>query len=330
MSRSEKRAKIRQYLTEEYCRRTRSLSFITSDGVSFNILDAFICPLCLSIINKENTDNITIEDVPPESVGGQPILVTCAKCNNDLGGKVDCYLHNELLVHHLLRHPENESFKTTYTLNGIQIKGRMRINTISGFLKYQFTIDANDRANFPLFTTELENNWDGCNLLVESEITSTKRIDEYSNISVLKSAYLMAFSKMGYMYILQDNLEKIREQIHNRDKNILDNSYLIGKGTDIMPNVNDGVYYALVNETRCVIVIMTLKLKRQDAISLRVVVALPHPYDKENPLYRNLSTTNSVKTISNLVEAVSIAPRNIKVEEKFDDILYEYNEAELV
>ena len=321
MSRSEQRAKKRIRLTEEYCMKTNAIPFVTSDCVKFNILDAFICPLCMNIINIEDIEKITLEDVPPESVGGKPILVTCANCNNALGGRVDNFLYNELLVYHLLRHPENTSFKTTFILNGIQIKGRMKLDLNSEHPKVQCTIDANDRVNYPLFTKELETNWDGCNLQVNYDITSTKRIDEYSNISVLKSAYLLAFTKLGYMYILQDNLDNVRAQILNRDKNILGSHYLIGRGIDIMPEVNDGVYYGLIDKIRCVIVVMTLKLKKKDAISHRVIVALPHPNDKDDSLYEQIAKMDATKFVSNLEEVTPLAIKPMLVEKELNDIL---------
>lgn len=320
MSNSTKRALIRSSLTELFCEQTKAITFITSDGVDFHILDAFICPLCMNIINVEDKDKITLEDVPPESVGGKPILVTCADCNNTLGGRVDNYLYNELLVYHLLRHPENTSFKTTFVLNGIQIKGRMKLDLNSERPKVQCTIDANDRVNYPLFTKELETNWDGCNLQMHSDITSTKRIDEYSNISVLKSAFLLAFSKLGYMYILQDNLDNVRAQILNRDKNILGNHYLIGRGIDLMPEVNDGVYYGLVEKTHCVIVIMTLKLKKKNATSHRVIVALPHPYDKDGSLYGQIAKMDTAKMVSNLEEVVPLPIKPMQVDKELNDI----------
>ena len=321
MSRSEQRAKQRICLTEEYCKKTNAIPFVTSDDITFNILDAFICPLCMNIINIEDIDKITLEDVPPESVGGKPILVTCANCNNALGGRVDNYLYYELLVYHLLRHPENTSFKTTFILNGIKIKGRMRLDLSSEHPKVQCTIDANDRVNYPQFTKELETNWDGCNLQVQSDITSTKRIDEYSNISVLKSAYLLAFSKLGYMYILQDSLDNIRMQILNRDKSILGSHYLIGRGIDLMPEVKDGVYYGLVENTHCVIVVMTLKLKKKNATNHRVVVALPHPDDKDDSLYEKIAMMNTVKTISNLEDVTPLPIRPFLVDRDLKDIL---------
>ena len=321
MSRSEQRAKKRQLFTEEYCQKTKTIPFVTSDGVEFHIHDAFICPTCMNIINVKDTDKITLEDVPPESVGGKPILVTCAKCNNGMGGgKLDCYLHNELLVYHLIKHPENTTYKATFTLNGVKIKGRARLEINSGKPKWHFTIDANDRVNYSNFREELENNWDGCNLQVDFNITSTKRMDEYSNISILRSAYLMAFVKMGYMYILPEHLDKVREQIQNRDKNILGSSYLVGREIDMMPEEIEGVYYGIVNDVRCVLIIMNLQLKEKYATIHKVVVALPNPGESAMSLYSKLEKMEATKTVSIISEVGQLPIKPIRTAEKYDEI----------
>ena len=131
----------------------------------------------------------------------------------------------------------------------------------------------------------------------------------------------MAFAKMGYMYIFQESLDNVRAQIQNRDKEILGNAYLIGRGIEIMPEVQDGVYYGLVNDARCVLVLMTLRLKKKDATSHRVVVALPHPDDKDDSLYKKLSKMDKVKNISKLEEVDILATKPIKIKESLNDIL---------
>ena len=131
----------------------------------------------------------------------------------------------------------------------------------------------------------------------------------------------MAFAKMGYMYILQDSLDNVRAQIQNRNKKILSNAYLVGRGIEIMPEVQNGVYYGFVNDTRCVLVIMTLRLKKKDASSHRVVVALPHPDDKDDFLYKKLSKMDEIKKISKLEEVGILATKPIKINESLNDIL---------
>ena len=102
---------------------------------------------------------------------------------------------------------------------------------------------------------------------------------------------------------------------------VLGNNYLIDRGIDIMPEVNDGVYYGLIDKIRCIIAVMTLKLKKKDATSHRVIVALPHPGDKDDSLYDQIAKMDAIKIVSNLEEVVSLAMKPILVENELNDIL---------
>ncbi len=329
MSVSKKRAKKRSILTEVYCNQTRSIPFVTADGVEFHIMDAIICPLCMNIINVEDEDKITLEDVPPESVGGEPLLITCQTCNNTLGN-TESHLHNVLQVFYLLRHPDNHRYKSEFILNGVKIKGYINTDLIGEKPYIHCTIDANDVRNYPLFNSELDNNWDGGQLEIKSNLTSVKRNDKYTNIAILKSAYLMAFSKLGYMYILSNNLDSVREQIQEPDADILQNSFLIGRGLKMLPDIKDGVYYAKVDGTDCVLVIISFKHNNDDEICLRAAVALPHPNDNGNSLFSYLHNANKIKTITCLEDVTELPIRPIRVNELIKDIIiFESTQKEL-
>jgi hypothetical protein len=64
--------------------------------------DIYVCPLCLEIDYEQrsgrftcHTDaaiedrSLTVEHVPPESLGGGPLLLTCKDCNNTAGHELD-------------------------------------------------------------------------------------------------------------------------------------------------------------------------------------------------------------------------------------------------
>ena len=57
----------------------------------------YYCPICqlgyyeVSAITGEE---LTLEDVPPKSIGGKPILLTCRKCNSSAGDKIDAAIAN--------------------------------------------------------------------------------------------------------------------------------------------------------------------------------------------------------------------------------------------
>jgi hypothetical protein len=51
------------------------------------------CPICLTLytehaLNQEIENPLTIEHIPPESLGGKRLILTCKNCNNN-AGKLD-------------------------------------------------------------------------------------------------------------------------------------------------------------------------------------------------------------------------------------------------
>ena len=53
--------------------------------------EVYCCPLCLRGFDAEHMDHLSIEDVPPRSVGGRPLLLTCRECNNKHGTELDAH-----------------------------------------------------------------------------------------------------------------------------------------------------------------------------------------------------------------------------------------------
>lgn len=73
-----------------YAKRIKIIPFVSSDRVAFHMVDAYICPLCLSVYSIGNTD-LMLAHVPPESIGGKPILVTCKDCNSNRGTDISLF-----------------------------------------------------------------------------------------------------------------------------------------------------------------------------------------------------------------------------------------------
>src|SRR6266853_6998366 len=51
----------------------------------------YVCPICCSPFTVEalNDRRLSVEHVPPQSVGGRELLLTCTTCNNTDGTKLD-------------------------------------------------------------------------------------------------------------------------------------------------------------------------------------------------------------------------------------------------
>lgn len=62
-------------------------------------------------------------------------------------------------------------------------------------------------------------------------------------------------------------------------------------------------------------------MKKKDAISHRVIVALPHPNDKDDSLYEQIAQMDATKFVSDLEEVTPLAIKPMLVEKELNDIL---------
>ena len=308
----------RDYILELYAKQIETIPFVSSDGVKFHMADAYICPLCLHTYAIGNNE-LTLEHVPPESVGGKPILITCKACNNNCGADIDVCLMNEIEIVHNLNHLDTIPQKTKLAFNGVEINAQTTFSKTEGF-KFIISPDNNNPIEFEGFMTEAKNAKDGYEIKFAANITNRKRDYNLANVALLKSAYLMAFHELGYMYVLNANTNIVREQIQNPKKNVIGNAFIIDVSTGVLYNLNDGVYYALINNIGCIIVIMELKLRQSDT-KLRKTVVLPHAKDLHGHIYSELSQRIGTMVNVRIIGPVSPLPiTSVKVDEKMSDL----------
>ena len=199
----------RNSILEYYAKQIEAIPFVTADGVEFRMADAYICPLCQHVYAIAH-DALTLEHVPPESVGGKPILVTCKACNNSQGADLDVYLMNELEISHNLSHLDTIPQKSRIAFNGIEINAQTTFSKSEGF-KFMISPNNNNPIEFEGFMKEARNAKEGYEIKLTANITNRKRNTDLANIALLKSAYLMAFQELGYMYVLNPCTNKVRE-----------------------------------------------------------------------------------------------------------------------
>jgi len=62
--------------------------------------DKYVCPLCRDAFERSEIESkLSVEHVPPSSVGGRPVALTCKRCNNTAGTLLDA----EMLRRHNAR-----------------------------------------------------------------------------------------------------------------------------------------------------------------------------------------------------------------------------------
>ncbi len=187
------------------------------DGIMF-------CPICLRIFSREDLKHgdLTLEHIPPEKLGGKVRTVTCRKCNNYAGTELDS---------HLVQKSRLDTFSSGNS--DYPIKAKVTVNNVVA-LPIDLTFDENRgylmvppvrvRKKSPeqveAFTQELQ-----------EDISTILNIsfNAYSNINtraaLLRIAYLWAFSIFGYGFIINPNLDLIRQQIQNPHENILGSNW---------------------------------------------------------------------------------------------------------
>lgn len=205
-----------------------------------DILNNYMCPLCLNGFTKEDLsdkveNHLTVEDVPPKSMGGKPIILTCKNCNSTAGHQLDA---------HLLHILEDESFKifnpnskadVAYEKDGKKMNGEIKIDSEG---KWHMNFDPK-RSN-PKDTSYMMGKLNsGSKKVMDYEDLMNYKPDNFkfnikpkergiernAEINMLRIAYLLAFAKFGYGFIINGNLYKIREQILNPKKEILRHTF---------------------------------------------------------------------------------------------------------
>lgn len=191
--------------------------------------DSYVCPICLTEFDISALENgfLTLEHVPPKSIGGIGIILTCKKCNNQAGHRFESHaakrqkLHNFVEV--LANKKEGKGGRAKLSLGDISVN--VDIETVQG--KTKISIPGN--VNNPNLTGKLQRRIEAmANADPQPQLKfDLKAHDNYKlrqhQLSLLKAAYLVVVAKIGYKYALSPALDIIREQILRPDEIILPN-----------------------------------------------------------------------------------------------------------
>jgi len=198
----------------------------------------YFCPICklgydeASAINGE----LTLEDVPPKSIGGKPILLTCHTCNSCAGHTIDSAIanKNELLNFEKIVTGQIKGIVPSVKLEVGELQVTTLINT-----QTTFDIKPVNKANPPKtienykkHMVDISNGGSNC---FEFKLSKTLKYNErYAKIGYLKSAFLILFAWLGYRYAFDPRLNAVRDQIRNPENDIIGTKFWI---EDIKENI---------------------------------------------------------------------------------------------
>lgn len=263
--------------------------------------DIFVCPLCFRYFLREewNKEYLSIEHVPPQSLGGKAKTITCRKCNNDSGHLLDIDLVNEQKLILLLEGGTDESMEVTYRLKG------MDSNVIGTFSQPEQNswklIGIPERTNpeqirkiseLPDIISSDESSSD-----FVFTISFRQKIRDYRpHIAKLRIAYLWAFSVFGYSLLMNKSYQTISNQLRDPQKKIMSRFWQI-QGQDIPQN---GIY-AINAEDLFTGFIVCFELQWKKNRPMRYAFVVPAPYhDSFEKIEKFFEASNGSKVEANL------------------------------
>lgn len=297
MSRTEKKKKK---IFDHYSQNLKWIKEKTNAKFKKQFEYGVLCPLCLDVfiesdltVSKKNY--LTLEHNPPKSLGGKDNILTCKECNNKSGHKTDVELLTYIQELEFINFRPNSKHRTKLTSEeGAKVttalsfddKGKMTLNLqkkYSNPIDFKKFIESEKKGFFPI-KGEIDK-------FATKQLNFTmklpdKRNERLASIALLKIGYLLGFEKYGHIFLFNKNLDKIREQILNPEKEIITEPFWINHE---FPKIYLGVN--IINqpaELNCFL--NTFELKTKSRIG-QVSIAFPGYNEEDSNVYERIHET---------------------------------------
>ena len=175
----------------------------------------YVCPICLHAFAEPALalGLITREDVPPKSVGGRKLALTCRRCNSEGGHEVDAHARREADLYDFTAGDLRAINASLETASG---RVPIRLSAAGGSIQMVGVPAATDPLAHAGVMGDFEaasgdGIWEDFTFKVELPTYSFER----ARASWLRSAYLAFFATLGYRFIFRPELDAVRAKIRN-------------------------------------------------------------------------------------------------------------------
>lgn len=218
----------------------------------------FICPICLGPFSVADLDtsrenHLTLEDVPPKSLGGKPTILTCKECNNTAGQQIDVQLFNRMFDIDKRKFIPGTNFHARFSQDGEITQGEVTVQD-DGTINIKQSYKHNKKDKLDNFVSGISPSTG--NPLMNIEFYPTKFNFKRLEVALLKSAYLQCFEKYGYAFITDPIFDQVRDQIKNPDADLYPTkAWFLGP----FKEENEGSHFVSNPALECIMSIFTLK-----------------------------------------------------------------------
>jgi hypothetical protein len=159
----------------------------------------YCCPICLGI--SSSMSMFTVEHVPPDSVGGRPLILTCQRCNGTAGTTVDWHWSNFTDVEGLMSGSLPEPVTVNLTYEGLKVVAEVS-NKGDGYV-LRVVEKASKKANIEQFEDLIKAAIDAGETpsTLNIQMHKSRYREQLLKVSVLRAAYLTGVAMAGYRVI---------------------------------------------------------------------------------------------------------------------------------
>ena len=217
--------------------------------------DTFACPICLRKFSKDAVQSriLTEEHVISQKLGGRIVTLTCKECNNLHGSTLDSNLINK--------------FRALDRVSGLSDKPlRSQVKALGAKqdLETYFSREGPPRIHF--IGNEKRSNPTSVRKILDAIRDNTEEVSFHldlgfnplrANVAKLRAAYLLMFRYFGYEYILNENVEIVRQQLLNPDQDLIASRATLGFKA-LPEEVNSICLVRSPSELRCFVAIINV------------------------------------------------------------------------
>jgi hypothetical protein len=180
--------------------------------------EVYPCPLCVRGFNTACLSVLSFEDVPPKSVGGKPLLLTCRQCNNTHGSDLDLHIKAGRDLGEIVEGKRETWGRLRIGENRIAVKGTL-------FADNNTLTEMAGKSN-PAERDAVRSHFES---LAGSDATGSEfhlefslKYDEWrERVAWLRVAYLYLSALLGYTFVLREVLNPVRDQFRRPDEKIV-------------------------------------------------------------------------------------------------------------
>lgn len=271
-----KSEKAKLVLYEKY---KTNLNTLIDSGILNGNKDECVCPICLRG-HKSTTekDSLSIEHVPPDALGGKPIILTCQSCNNDAGRTIDNSFIDQVRMLDKKSFLPNSKAPIDLYYGDKKVNAELNISEAN-----EITVEVPKKHNSENAKKDFE---DKAKVGIDSEFSfkGKKPVSKsYIKSGMLKTAYCIFFQKTGHAYIYDDCFDIVRKQIQHPEKDYIPDKFFFNFPDNI---INEGVYFIKERGMESVLVVYEVK---QNNYKLNLGILMPLGKNTYTKIVKNLT-----------------------------------------